>query len=106
MKPATTLITQTSTLCVMFATCAAFPMAALLGGHRPRPGSLTGIKLADLDLCVGVSEVDQKSAKVPCVTVVFIVEKYKGTVRLRMYRMLRDVLIRSEVAVLGSIGCW
>ena len=56
------------------AMCAAFTMAVVMGGLRPR--TLTAIRFKDLSLFVGCAVVDGRSVCVPCVTIVFKEEKF------------------------------
>jgi len=68
VKLATPLITQTAFSVHGVAMCLAYSLGPLLGGRRPRV--LNGTNLAGLSL-LDVFEVNKKSFKVTCVTVVF-----------------------------------
>ena len=75
------------------AACAAFTLAALLGGKRAR--SLTAVRLADFKMFAKEAEVGDKVVLVPTLHITFTDEKYAD---LRGDREARDVPHREEYA--------
>lgn len=90
------------------AACAAFILAALLGGKRAR--SLTAIKLKDIKLFASEAHVDGKTVFVQALEITFTDEQFAD---LRGDRKARDVPHAEEylgrfgtVLHSGSIVCW
>jgi len=90
------------------AECAAFTLAALLGGKRAR--SLTAVRLRDVKLFASHAIVDEQAVLVPALEITFTDEKFAD---LRGPRKARDVphtedYARKKCTVVpsGSIDCW